>query len=96
MISREAVVEALKKAQDPELNIDVWTLGLIYDIKLEEAKVGLRMTFTSPMCPYGPWLLEDVKSKVKQVPGVSDVAIEVVFDPPWQPSEEIKLMLGVQ
>lgn len=95
MLSREQLIEVLKKCFDPELNLDVWTLGLIYDVKIEDARVDIRMTFTTPMCPYGPWLVNSVQEQVKQA-GVPTVNVEVVFDPPWQPSDEIKLMLGIQ
>ncbi len=96
MVSREQVIEVLKQCFDPELHIDVWTLGLIYDIKIEEQKVDVTMTFTSPMCPFGPWLVEDITRKVKEIQDVKDVHVEVVFEPAWKPSDEIKLTLGIQ
>ncbi len=95
--TREQIIEVLKKVFDPEIRIDVWTLGLIYDLQIkDENKVYIKMTFTTPYCPYGPQLLSDLKSKVKAAEGVKDVEIELTFDPPWQPSEELKNMLGVQ
>ncbi|HLE07536.1 MAG TPA: metal-sulfur cluster assembly factor [archaeon] len=97
MLTREQIIEAIKKVVDPEIRIDVWTLGLIYDLQLKEGgKVHIKMTFTTPYCPYGPQLLSDLKNKVKSIEGVSDVEVELTFDPPWQPSEELKAMLGVQ
>ncbi len=96
MVSREDVIEALKKVIDPELYIDVWTLGLIYDIAFpEDTEVLIRMTFTSIACPAGPQLVQDVKQKIEAVPEVTKVQVEVVFQPPWEPSEELKAMLGI-
>lgn len=95
MTTKEQVIEALKKVEDPELMIDVWTLGLIYDIKVETENVKIKMTFTSPMCPYGPMLVDDMKRKLADV-GVKQTDVEVVFNPPWQPSEQVKEMLGME
>ncbi len=95
MATREEVIEALKKVIDPELYIDVWTLGLIYDIKVEEDVLNIRMTFTSPACPAGPQLVGDIKEKAGEVPGVRETNVEVTFNPPWTPSEDLKAMLGI-
>lgn len=95
MLDKESVIEALKKVVDPELFIDVWTLGLIYDIKIQGDVVDIDMTFTSMACPAGPQLLEDVKYRVEEIDGVKEVNLRVVFDPPWEPSEELKAMLGI-
>ena len=95
MVEKEKVIEALKKCMDPEINLDVYTLGLIYDITIEGGLVKIKMTFTSIGCPYGPQLLEDVIQKVKNVEGVEHADVDVVFDPPWEPSEEVKMILGV-
>ena len=94
MISREEVIEALKKVVDPEIGIDIWTLGLVYEITLGE-KTKILMTLTSPMCPYGPQLLADVKERVGELKEVKEVEVELTFEPVWEPSEEVKLMLGV-
>ncbi|MBS3133669.1 metal-sulfur cluster assembly factor [Candidatus Woesearchaeota archaeon] len=94
-IQKESAIEVLKKVNDPELNIDVWTLGLIYDININENNLNIKMTFTTPMCPYGPWLVEDIKKKLSEIKGVNSVNIEITFNPPWQPSEELRAMLGV-
>ncbi|MBX7143987.1 MAG: metal-sulfur cluster assembly factor [Oligoflexia bacterium] len=95
MVSKEQVIEALKTVQDPEIFLDIWFLGLIYSISIDGDKVSIEMTFTSPMCPAGPMLIDDVKSKVGQLPGVASVDVKVVFTPPWQPSDEVKAMLGM-
>ncbi len=95
VVTREQVVEALGKVVDPELFIDVWTLGLIYNIAIDGDAVDIRMTFTSIACPAGPQLVEDVRTKVGAVPGVDSVKVQVVFQPPWEPSEDLKAMLGI-
>lgn len=94
MIDREKVVDALKQCNDPELEMNVWFLGLIYDIQIDGDNVKIKMTFTTPFCPYGPALLDLVKTKVKEA-GAKDVQIEVVFEPKWEPNEDVKLALGL-
>ena len=95
MATREDVIEVLKKINDPEIMIDVWTLELIYDVKVKDSKVQIKMTFTTPMCPYGPQLLEEVKTKISEIKDVKEVDVEVTFDPPWEPSQELRATLGV-
>ena len=95
MATREEVVEVLKTIYDPELYLDIWTLGLIYDVNLEGDTLNIRMTFTSIACPAGPQLIEQVKERTAEVPGIARTNVEVVFEPPWQPSEELKAMLGI-
>jgi metal-sulfur cluster biosynthetic enzyme len=95
MATREEVIEKLKQVVDPELYIDVWTLGLIYDIALDEGVVNIRMTFTSIACPAGPQLVQEIKDKLAGLSGVTTANVEVVFSPPWEPSEDLKAMLGI-
>ena len=96
MPTKEQVIEILKQVNDPEIGIDVYTLELIYDIHLkEDGSVFIKMTFTTPMCPYGPMLLDEIKTRVSEIEGIKGVDIEVVFDPPWQPSDELRATLGV-
>jgi metal-sulfur cluster biosynthetic enzyme len=87
------IVDAMKGVKDPEINMDIWTLGLIYDIKVEGSRVDVTMTFTSPMCPFGPQIVDSVKEGIKDLGYTAEV--EVVFNPVWKPSEEVKEMLGV-
>ncbi|MBS3166085.1 DUF59 domain-containing protein [Candidatus Woesearchaeota archaeon] len=95
MLNKEEIIEKVfKKYLDPELNIDVWTLGLIYDTKVDGTKVKILLTFTSPMCPFGPQMVEELKQKTMEI-GATEVEIELTFDPPWQPSDELREMLGV-
>ena len=94
-ITREQVVEICKKYEDPELGVDIWSLGLIYDINIKDEQVAqLKITFTSPMCPFGPEVVEDLKQLIKYK-GATEVGINVVFDPPWKPPEELRDMLGL-
>ncbi len=95
MVTKEKVIEALKQSFDPELMIDIYTLGLIYKITVKKDDVMILMTLTTPLCPYGPMLIEDVKAKVKSIAKAKKVEVEVTFDPPWKPPDEIKMMLGL-
>jgi len=100
MATREQVIEALKSVKDPEIMQSVWDLGLIYAVEIESSNVvKIKMTMTTPFCPYGPALIEEVKDSVKKgVAGVKEVQVEVVWDPPWsldKVSPEVKAELGI-
>lgn len=90
---------ALKQVYDPEIPVNVYDLGLIYEIVVDsDKKAFIKMTLTAPNCPMVDELLQDVHDAVSMVPGVDDVAIELVFDPPWDKSrmsEEALLELGL-
>jgi len=92
MPTEEDVRNALKTVEDPELHMDIVTLELIYEIKVENGNAYVRMTLTTPACPA---LLEEVKRKVTELEGIKDVQIELTFVPPWQPSEDLRSMFGV-
>lgn len=78
------VVRSLRQVYDPEIPVNIYDLGLIYDMDIDDnQKVHIKMTMTAPNCPMADELLEMVNEAVKDTPGVTDVAIEVVFDPPW-------------
>lgn len=97
-VDLEQVTSALKTVYDPEIPVDIVALGLIYDVSVEGAVVRVTMTLTAPGCGMGPVLVEDVKDRVGQVPNVSEVDVELVFDPPWSRdmmSEEAQLELGL-
>jgi FeS assembly SUF system protein len=84
---KSAVVDVLKTVYDPEIPVDIWELGLIYDLDVDEAGgVKIRMTLTSPMCPVAETLPPEVEAKARGVEGVSDVKLDLVWDPPWSPS----------
>jgi len=96
MTWKQKAIEVLKHTLDPELNIDIWTLGLIYDVSTDEdlETVKVKMTFTTPLCPFGPQLVGDLKRSLLAA-GFRDADIEIVFDPPWEPPEGLREMLGV-
>lgn len=95
---KDKVVEALKSVYDPEIPVDVYELGLIYDIKIFPINnVYVQMTLTSPNCPSAAELPAEVESKIKLIYGVNDVELELTFDPPYHQdmmSEAAKLELG--
>jgi len=93
--TKEQVIEVLKTVEDPELFLDIWFLGLIYNIAIDEGRVIIDMTFTSPMCPAGPQLKHEVQTKVGAIPGVKESIVQITFNPPWEASEEVKGMLGM-
>jgi FeS assembly SUF system protein len=96
---REAVIEQLRTVYDPEIPVDIYELGLVYEVQVDEqATVRIRMTLTSPMCPVAESLPPEVEAKARAVEGVSDVSIDLVWDPPWNPgmmSEAARLELGM-
>ncbi|HCA23261.1 MAG TPA: putative Fe-S cluster assembly protein SufT [Pseudomonas sp.] len=99
-IREEQVWEALKTVYDPEIPVDLVNLGLIYRVAVDQQahKVTIEMTLTAPGCGMGPVLVGDVEYRVKLVPNVDEVKVELVFDPPWQRdmmSEEAQLETGM-
>lgn len=94
----EQVIEALKTVYDPEIPVNIYDLGLIYDLRISaEGFVDVDMTLTAPGCPVAEHFPTWVEDAVKCVAGVSDARVEIVWDPPWTPdrmSEEAKLELG--
>lgn len=96
MISEESIIKSLKKVKDPELGLDIISLGLIYKISITPEKVAILMTLTFPGCPYGPELIDQVKKRTLKF--ANEVTVEVTFSPPWDLrmiSEEAKMYLGV-
>jgi len=95
----EDIVKMLKTVYDPELPVDVYSLGLIYRIDLnEEGHVDIDMTLTAPNCPIADFIFEDVRQKVESVDGVTSATINLVFEPEWDPrmmTDEAKLELGM-
>ncbi|AKG38791.1 MAG: metal-sulfur cluster assembly factor [Infirmifilum sp.] len=98
-ITKEAVIEALKEVYDPEIPFNVVDLGLIYGVEIEGKKVKIRMTLTAVGCPLSYFLVEMVKDVVKEkVPGIEEVEVDLVFDPPWTPDRmnpEVRKLLGL-
>ena len=95
----EAIVKKLKTIYDPEIPVDIYELGLIYDVMVnEDYEVKILMTLTSPNCPVAETLPREVEEKVKAIKNVKDAEVEITFDPPWSKdlmSEEAKLELGM-
>lgn len=94
----DKIVDKLKTIFDPEIPVDIYELGLIYEVRIsKENVVEIDMTLTSPNCPVAESLPKDVKEKVESVEGVTEAHVHIVFDPPWDKdmmSEEAKLELG--
>jgi FeS assembly SUF system protein len=93
------VINALSSVFDPEIPVNIYELGLIYEVIVDtSAAVGIRMTLTAPGCPAAQVLPDHVKNAVARIPGVRDVAVDVVWDPPWtrdRMSEAARLQLGM-
>jgi FeS assembly SUF system protein len=95
---REAVIEEIQSVYDPEIPVNIFELGLVYEVKVEDAKVYVLMTLTSPNCPVAESLPMEVKQKIEALHGVSEAEVEITFDPPWDEdmmSEEARLELGL-
>lgn len=93
------VVEALSSVYDPEIPVNIYELGLIYDVIIDaNAVVGVRMTLTAPNCPAAQTLPVEVANRVRAIPGVTDVKVDIVWEPPWdrdKMSDVAKLQLGM-
>jgi probable FeS assembly SUF system protein SufT len=102
-VTDERVWDALRQCYDPEIPVNIVDLGLIYEVKVEEeipeeANVYVQMTLTAPGCGMGPMIAADVKRRIQQIPGVSNVLVDLVFEPMWNPemmSEAAKLTLNM-
>ena len=96
---QEEVISVLRSCYDPEIPVDIYELGLVYGVDVDAAgAVDIKMTLTSPSCPVAESLPLEVESKVRALPGVEEVAVEVVWDPPWtmeNMSEAARLQLGL-
>ncbi len=97
-ILKNEIINKLKTVYDPEIPADIWELGLVYELKVDdENNVYIKMTLTTPMCPVAGSLPPQVKERVQEVEGVNQVYVDLVWDPPWNMdmmSEEAKLKLG--
>jgi FeS assembly SUF system protein len=96
---RDRIVEVLKTVRDPEIPVNVYDLGLVYGIDVDDdGKVEIRMTLTTPGCPAARLIPEQVRSRIAKIPGVLSASVELVWDPPWtrdRLSEDAKLELGL-
>jgi FeS assembly SUF system protein len=100
MSLQDKVIAALKTVYDPEIPINIFEMGLIYDLTTDAAgQVNIRMTLTAPNCPVAGTLPADVERTIREVPGVTGVKVELTFDPPWtkeRMSQAAKLALGIE
>ena len=94
----EQIVKMLKTVYDPEIPVNIYDLGLIYDVDIDDARnVVVTMTLTAPGCPAADFIMEDVKMKLESIPEIKSVEVKIVFEPEWHQglmSEEAKLELG--
>ncbi|MGD9935687.1 MAG: metal-sulfur cluster assembly factor [Dehalococcoidia bacterium] len=97
--TQEELMEKLREVNDPEINLSIVDLGLVYGVEMDEGTVTVTMTLTSPGCPLGPVIRGEAYAKLKQLPGVKDVDVNIVWSPPWDPrtmaSEDVKMSLGI-
>ena len=97
MVAEDDVRDALTNVIDPELGLDFVELGLVYEVEVEGPRVGITFTLTTPACPIGPMVTEQMKEFVGELEGVEEVVPSMVFSPPWTPdmmSEDAKFALG--
>ena len=102
MVDENKIIEVLKQCYDPEIPVDLWSLGLIYNINISEAKnnksdVSITMTLTTPGCTMGSYMAEDIRMKLSGVEEINSSEVDVTFDPPWKPemmNDEARKKLG--
>lgn len=95
---KNKVIQVLKTIYDPEIPVNIYDLGLIYNVEITDKKANILMTLTSPNCPMVDELIENVKSTKNYVPEIDEVDVEITFEPAWDPenlSDEVKLELGM-
>ena len=98
MSKKDLIIEEIKKIYDPELPVNIYELGLIYDIQVDKKKAKIKMTLTSPNCPVAESLPKEVKDGVMQIEEIEDVDLDLVWDPPWTKdmmSEAAKLEMNL-
>ncbi len=100
-MNEKFITEKLREIKDPELGIDIVELGLIRGIKIDKTEdadsvkgVEVLMTLTSPLCPFADKIIEDIENKLEEI-GFEDGRVELTFDPPWEPSEKLRISLGI-
>jgi metal-sulfur cluster biosynthetic enzyme len=98
MVTEDVIVEGLREVYDPELHYNIYDLGLIYEIGVDEGDIRILMTLTTPACPIGPLIVEQINENIGLIPGVKDVDIEFTFNPAWNPemmTDEARADLGL-
>ena len=97
-VTMDDIKEALREVYDPEIPVNVYDLGLVYDVQLNEGRVYVQMTLTAPGCGMGPYIAQNAEWRIAEIEGVEDVEVEMVFDPPWNSemiTEDGKKLLGL-
>ena len=97
-VTKEKIYEALKNVRDPEIGFNIVDLGLVYDVEVQNGKVNIKMTLSSPSCPLSGTILSWVESAVRNLEGIEDVDIELVWEPKWSiemATDEVKKALGM-
>ena len=97
-VKEDDVIAALKQCYDPEIPVNVYDLGLVYEISIKNGDVTVIMTLTSPFCPVTDYMVEDIKGKIKELSSADNVDLQITFDPPWDKNrmtEEAKAQLGL-
>jgi metal-sulfur cluster biosynthetic enzyme len=98
MVTKEQVYEALHECYDPEIPVNIVDLGLVFDVEVKNDNVAVKMTLTAPGCGMGTMIAADAKEKILALEGVNDATVDLVWDPPWDPSrisDEAKQRLGI-
>lgn len=98
MVTKEQVYEALQDCYDPEIPVNIVDLGLVYDVEVSDDTVAVKMTLTTPGCGMGTMIAADAREKILNLDGVSDATVDLVWDPPWDPSrisDQAKQKLGI-
>jgi len=98
-ITEDQVYAVLKECYDPEIPVNIVDLGLVYEIKILDDWVGVKMTLTAPGCPAHTWITKNVRERLLEIPGVRDAEVRIVWEPVWEPkmmSEEAKRILNWQ
>ena len=87
MVEKEQIIDALKTVFDPEIPVNIWDLGLIYDIRIDNGNIDIDMTMTSPTCPMSEEIMQMTRIAAGNIPGVNSVNVNLVWDPPWDLSK---------
>jgi metal-sulfur cluster biosynthetic enzyme len=97
--THDELMAKLWEVKDPEINLSIVDLGLVYDVQYDDGDVMVTMTLTSPGCPLGPVIRGEAYAKLREIPGVKDVDVQIVWNPPWDPrtmaSEDVRMQLGI-
>ncbi len=100
--TRGAIVEKLRTVFDPEIAVNIYDLGLIYELKIDGQEIFVKATLTSPACPVSDYIIAQIDERIREVPGVAKVEVELTFEPPWDPTKvteegrEQLLYLGIK